>query len=36
MKNLAPEAVQALDDDKDVRHVEGLKRTLELMARRCP
>lgn len=36
IKNVAPEAVQAMDDDKDVRHVESLKRTLDLMARRVP
>ena len=36
MKNIAPEAVQALAEDKDVGRVDGLKRTLDLMARRVP
>ena len=36
IKNVAPEAVQAMDDDKDVRRVQGLMRTLELMQRRVP
>ena len=36
IKNVAPEAVQAMDDDKDVRRVQGLTRTLALMARRVP
>ena len=33
IKNVAPEAVQALSEDKDVGRVEGVKRTLDLMAR---
>ena len=36
IRNVAPEAVQAMDDDKDVRKVQGLTRTLSLMARRVP
>lgn len=36
VKNVAPEAVQALTEDKEVRHVDGLKRTLDLMKRRVP
>jgi hypothetical protein len=36
VKNVAPEAVQALAEDKDVGRVDGLKRTLDLMARRVP
>ena len=36
IRNVAPEAVQAMDDDKDVRRVQGLTRTLALMARRVP
>lgn len=36
VKNLCPEAVQALAEDKDVGRVDGLKRTLDLMARRVP
>ncbi len=36
IKNVCPGAVQALDKDVDVRRVEGLRRTLELMAQRVP
>ena len=36
IRNVAPEAVQAMDDDKDVRKVQGLTRTLALMARKVP
>lgn len=36
VKNVAPEAAQALAEDKDVGRVDGLKRTLDLMARRVP
>ena len=36
VKNIAPDAVQALAEDKDVGRVDGLKRTLDLMARRVP
>ena len=36
IKNVCPEAVQAMDDDKDVRRVQGLTRTLALMARKVP
>ncbi len=36
VKNVAPQAVQALGEDRDVGRIKGLKRTLELMARRVP
>ena len=36
IKNVASEAVQAMDKDVDVRRVQGLTRTLSLMARRVP
>ena len=36
IKNIAPEAVQALDEDVDVRRVQGLMKTLELMDRCVP
>ena len=36
IKNVAPEAVQALDEDVDVRRVQGLMKTLELIQCRVP
>lgn len=36
IENEAPEAVQALQDDREVRQVQGLIRTIELMDRRYP
>ena len=36
IKNVCPDAVPALDEDVDVRRVQGLMKTLELMDRRVP
>ena len=36
IKKVAPDAVQALDEDVDVRRVQGLTRTLALMAKKVP
>ena len=36
IKYAAPDAVQAMADDVDVRKVQGLTRTLALMARKIP
>lgn len=36
VQKVAPEAVQALEDDRDVCHVEAFTRTLELMAQGHP
>ena len=36
IRNVCPEAVQAMHEDVDVRRVQGLTRTLALMARKVP
>ena len=36
IRNVCPDAVQALDEDVDVRRVQGLMKTMEMMQRRVP